>query len=344
MKYRVAAYILFLFILAEGTLRLGFMVVYSTPFLKPGELIYRYYPLVKHIKRKYVEADKGTYKILILSCSTLHKEWAGDFETIMEKNLGHSDSIGHQPYAVFNASGIGFSSADNLNCYRLLDDLNFDVVVNYGGINDSRFNNCPAEVFKEDYSHIAWNNEINCVLRHSEMNAVLTPFFVDYSFERIRQLVCKQNFILAHYSFAKDWWNFGNELKSLPCFKRNTATIAADCKQKKEELLLMSYAYYLPPNYSLDRFENRQLDYTFQPNSRETEIWGKAQNVSSFLDSSNAAMKVIAETTRCNFFDMHKRIGTVHTSYADVCHFSSTGLAVFSNALTEQIQKIKYGQ
>ena len=104
----------------------------------------------------------------------------------------------------------------------------------------------------------------------------------------------------------------------------------------------MSYAYYIPMNYSLASFKHKNLDYIFQKKSREIEIWGNPKNVSAYLDSSNIIMHQIAITMGESYFDMNLEIGSTHTYFADICHFSYQGLSKFSTSLAQQIQKIKY--
>lgn len=341
MKTKIVAFFTVL-ILIEIILRLGFSIIWDTPFLKPHEVIYHYYPIVKSIKEKHATTSSSTHKVLVLSCSTLHKEW-GNFNEQLAQDLNATKESGKislaDSFTVFTAAGIGFSSADNFNCYRLLSDLKFDIVVYYGGINDARFNNCPPSVFKENYGHIKWNNEINCILRHPEIDFVVLPFFLDYTYQLIVESCDKNNFIPSFYSKRKNWWKYGSSLKSLNVFKRNIESIETLSNKKKEALLLVSYCYYLPKDYSLEKFKKRELNYDFQQNSRETEIWGEPTNVTHFLDSSNSILQKTCNA-QCYYLAL-PNISINPKFFADICHFSPSGLSAFCKQLAQEINAIQ---
>jgi len=297
--------------------------------------------MVKLIHERYKKADTSDYKILILSCSTLHHDW-GDFDSILSKEIEKGEnSVGNnnRKNVIFSTAGVGFSSADNLNCYRLLSDLKFDLVVFYGGINDSRFNNCPSQVFKPNYGHLPWNNEINTVLRHPEMNYFVIPFFIDYTYQLFIQKINKTLFIPEYYSYRIDWWQYGSSFKSLPVFERNIQTIQQIGKQKNETLLFVSYCFFSPENYSLANFKAKKLSYTFQTNSRETEIWGYPKNVCTFLNSSNNILQ--KTTSNEDYFLELPSISSNHNYFADICHFSPSGMNAFGHDLAEKIKGIK---
>jgi hypothetical protein len=338
---------LFLFLsLFDLALRLILTAYGGASVLRPKEIIYHYYPMTRDIKEQYAHTDTHSYKILVLSCSTLQKDW-GDIKIQLEKRLNISDKMaspGADSFSVFNASGIGFSSRDNLTCYRLLSDLRFDLVIDYSGINDARFNNCPGGIFKNDYSQIPWNNEINCILRHPEMNYTVIPFFIDFSYQLIYESIAKDKFIPVHYSMRQSWWDFGSDLKSLKAFKSNIEGIQALSKEKKEQLLFVSYCYYIPSDYTLKKFKCKRLDYTYQKNSREIEIWGWPKNISSFLDSADIVVKRIATDNNVPYLNIRPEFEGKSLYFADICHFSPAGLTSFSDLVSREILSLKQRQ
>jgi hypothetical protein len=340
MKHRQLQFLWVIFIV-EFTLRLGLVLLGGTSFLKPSEFIYHFYPMAKTVREQYKNSDKTAFKILILSCSTLHRDW-GNFEELLSKELKKTeDSLGlsTKNNVVFSTAGIGFSSADNLNCYRLLADLKFDLVIFYGGINDARFNNCPSEVFKQDYGHLPWNNEINTLQRHTEINYTVLPFFIDYTYQLALQKINKLQFIPEHYACRIHWWKYGSSLKSLSSFEKNTYSILQLAQKKRETLLFISYCFFSPENYSLSNFKTQSLRYNFQTNSRETEIWGFPKNVVAFLNSSN---NILQQKYNANCYSLVlPNISSNPDFFADICHFSPSGLSAFCKQLAEEIIAIK---
>jgi len=336
MKLKTVLYSFIFLVLAEIFLRLGFSVFMSVSFVHPSEIIYHYYPMIRDIRKQY-EAKSNSSKVLILSCSTLHKEWGG-FREILQKKL--NESRGPESYQILNAAGIGFSSSDNLNCYKLLSDLKFDIVIDYSGINDSRFNNCPPDVYKEDYSHLAWNNEINCILRHHEMDYIVTPFILDFAYQFFYERIFPNRFIPIHYSMRPTWWSYGSQFKSLSSFKNNLLSIRDLAAKRKEQIIFIPYCFYLPADYSLERFKEKKLDYRFAPNSRETEIWGRPDNVSGFLNSSNQIVTSVASFDSAAYLDIRSMMKKP-SYYADICHFSPEGLSLFSDLIAEKIESEK---
>jgi hypothetical protein len=336
---RISNYLVLLFIvvlLTELTVRISITVLWGVPFFQPKDIIYNYYPMVQKIKKEYGNTSLGVNRVLVLSCSTLHEEW-GDFENQLEEKL----NINGLKFDVFNASGIGFSSLDNLNCYQLLKELEFDRVIFYGAINDARLGNCPQDVFKDGYTHYAWNNEIRSIQRHPELNITAIPFFLDYGYQLAHQILFSTEYIPVHYYMRPEWWNLGDDLKSILTFNHNQVKLIELAGTKDEDLLICSFASYSPENYSLDRFKSKNLDYKFQDNSRETEIWGNPEAVITFIDTANATSKsnFINQPNNSQLVDAHRHMKGKPYLFADICHFSPQGLEQFTDLLSEALSE-----
>lgn len=342
MSIRTPIYLSLTFLIIEALCRVLLWFLFGSSLLHPSDIIYKYYPMVREIREKYYQTDKAAHKILVLSCSTLHREWGG-FGSILEQDLRHPASrsgIQDTSYSVFNAAGVGFTSRDNLNCYRLLSSLHFDLVIDYSGINDARMNNCPASVYKADYGHTSWSNEVDCILRHAEMNFSVIPFFFDYLYQLIYQSVCPDRFIPIHYTQRPEWWQYGRSLNSVKAFDNNVTAIATIGKNRGETILIIPYCYYIPEDYSLDRFMKKQLNYQFQLNSREIEIWGRPADVGLYLDSTNNTLSRIALESGAIYFDPRSEILPHKEFFADVCHFSPAGLSFFASSVSNETFRI----
>jgi hypothetical protein len=285
--------------------------------------------MVKNIKKQYLNNSKK--KILILSSSALTDGWGG-FAEVLNQRLNKKSNY----WDVYNASGVGFSSLDNLNTYNMLTDLQFDIILYYNGINDSRLNNCPPEVFKHNYEHIAWNSEVSAILRHKNINISTIPFFLDFSFQKVKQALCKDCFIADNYHDQEDWQEYGSNFKSLKSFQNNTLKII-EAKSNQTTLILVSFATYVPKNYSFESFVNRDLDYNYHSNSREVEIWGKASNVINFMDSLNNTAKSLGNPSKkVVYLDIQKEV-VLNKNFADICHYSDLGIMKAAQLISDSL-------
>lgn len=322
------------FITLEFIVRAFFSLSYDSSFFKPSTFLYHYYPMIPDIRVKYAKSDLEAKKILILSSSALTDGW-GFFAKHLKESL---KDFGN--WEVYNAAGVGYSSLDNLNTFKALNDLEFDYIFFYNGINDVRLNNCPPQIFKKDYSHIRWNNEINCILRHKEINYTILPFFIDFSFQKAKQKLFKQRFIPENYHNRIEWLNYGSNFKSIETFKENLTAII-EAKKAETVFLISPFLTYIPENYTFEKFVNKQLDYNYHENSREVEVWGIPKNVSEYMKVLNEG--IINEYTVNN----HKNINLLMVEnalnqgifFADVCHFSEEGIREFVSEIILKIDK-----
>lgn len=313
----------------ELTIRSYLSLQFHSNFFKPKEILYHYYPMVKEIRANYDLSPKK--KVLILSSSALTDGWGG-FASIFAKELNKNT----EDWDVYNASGVGFSSLDNLNTYSMLSDLEFDVLLFYNGINDSRLNNCPPEIYKENYRHIAWNNEIAAILRHPELNRSTIPFFIDFSFQKIKYALCKDCFLSENYHDQEDWQEYGSNYKSLESFQQNIQSLI-EMKPLESKLILVSFATYVPANYSFEKFVSKELDYNYHTNSREVEVWGKAHNVVGFMDNLNNILSTSQNPTKETYFiDIRAQVNAP-TNFADVCHYSTLGIQQAAQVISDSL-------
>jgi hypothetical protein len=323
----VLVVIIFSYLLLETGLRTVLCLSTTASFLRPSEIIYNYYPELLPIQRVDISNTDSTLDILILSCSVLHKDWV---DIVGEMNKCTRIPAGYNRVKIYNASGVGHGSRDNLIKYGLLKDKKFDVVVYYDAINDSRLNNCPDSIFKSDYSHYLWYDEINAIVAHPEMNFTVVPFF--YSWMKIRlKLLAKNIYIPKHFSLKPEWLAYGSKMKSLPCYERNVKRVMDMAQQQRAQFLYLTFAYYLPSDYSLQKFQNKTLDYSFCDHSRETEIWGTPQNVSRFIDSINVDSKAwVSPYKNARWADLYTQFPKTGEYFADICHFSPKGIHQFA--------------
>ena len=318
----------FSFLLLEAGLRALLCLTTGAAFFHPSTVIYRYYPELIPIQQADISNTDSTLDILILSCSVLHRDWV---DIVSEMNKCMQVPAGYNRVKIYNASGVGHGSRDNLIKYGLLKDKKFDVVIYYDAINDSRLNNCPEDVFKSDYSHCMWYDEINHIMRHPEIDITVLPFFYDWMKIRFKSLFEKDAYIPKHYSLRPQWLVYGSNMKSLPCYESNLKQIMDMAQNRGAKFLYLTFAYYVPSGYSGLKFRNKSLDYSFCDHSRETEIWGSPQNVSRFIESINADSKIwVKPYKNAHWADLGAQFPKSGEYFADICHFSPKGIQKFA--------------
>ena len=330
--------IFLLYVILEICFRLVLSLSTGASFIQPGNLIYKYYPELKSIQQAQISNTDSTLDVLILSCSVLHKDWA---DIVNEMNRCIKLPVGFNALKIYNASGIGHGSRDNLIKYSLLAERHFDVVVYYDAINDARLNNCPPEVFKSDYSHYLWYDEINHIIANPEMNYTVIPFFYDWIKIRAKAFFKPKAYIPVHFALRPLWLEYGNDYKSLDSYHNNLESVMDEAGRQHAQFLYLTFAYYLPTNYSLKAFREKKLDYSFCDHSRETEIWGKPENVEGFINMINSSSKSwLAGRSNVRWFDLDSRFPKSGVYFADVCHFSPMGIPQFATIACSQIDSI----
>ena len=333
--YFFAAFFCF-YLLLEVSLRLVLCVSAVAGFIHPSKLIYRYYPELIPIEQASILNTDSTYDVLILSCSVLHKDWV---DIVKEMNACIQVPKGFNQVKIYNASGVGHGSRDNLVKYDLLRDKHFDAVIYYDAINDSRLNNCPANVFKDDYSHYEWYDEINTITRHKEMDITVLPFFYDWMKIKWKAAFDKDAYIPKHFALRPEWLQYGSDLKSVHCYERNLKQVMDEAKEQHARFLYFTFAYYLPVDYSLPKFKNKTLDYNFCDHSRETEIWGTGANVKRFIDTINVSSKAWVEPyPNARWIDLNAHYPKGGKYFADVCHFSPEGIREFAGMVCGEVK------
>ncbi len=327
----------FVYLLLEVGLRTVLSISTGASFVRPSNLIYKYYPELIPIQNADISNTDSTFDVLILSCSVLHKDWV---DIVAEMNKCMHIPSGYRNIKIYNASGVGHGSRDNLIKSNLLRNKKFDVVMYYDAINDSRLNNCPVGVFKSDYSHYRWYDEINHIVGHPEMNYTVIPFMVDWARIHLKALV-NDAYVPQHFSLRPDWLAFGSDMKSLPCYNSNLAQVMEIARGQNERFVYFTFAYYVQPEYSLEKFRARKLDYTFCDHSRETEIWGRAENVSRFIDSVNYNSKVwVGKYPNTKWVDLYSSFPRSGGYFADICHFSPKGIHEFAAIVCNQLDSL----
>ena len=221
----------------------------------------------------------------------------------------------------------------------------FDLVTWYHAINDSRANNYPRTVFREDYTQLPYFRQYAPIFAWIGRHPVLSKSFA-VSF--VAKLVGKA-WIRFSPAFQREapyndprndpWLPQGADIKTAPVFERNLEAFLALAKARGQRVLLLTYAYYLPADYTNERFLAKQTDYSFMPEGVATEVWGRKENVVKAIETHNTiTRKVAARNPEVIFFDMEKWMPKDRAHFIDICHWTDLGRRRFAEGVLAALE------
>ena len=122
---------------------------------------------------RYPISNTGeTYDILILGGSTISADYGSIGEHL---RAGQQTRLG-RPVRVFNLAYAAHNSRDSMLKHGSLAHQHLDLVVVYDGMNDTRMNNAPPGLFRNDYSHCMWYKHVNYFDNHPVLSRAALPF------------------------------------------------------------------------------------------------------------------------------------------------------------------------
>jgi hypothetical protein len=271
-----------------------------------------------------------TYDVLILGGSTV----SDDFGSIgpklrdgLEKQLG-------RPARVYNLALYGHNSRDSALKYRQLAHQRFDLVVVYDGFNDARMNNAPADRFRDDYSHCRWYSTLRFVERNPALARSALLYSGKFALDRIGEETGLAWYIPRHRA-GPELTEHACDVRTAKPFRANYAEILAGAASRGERVMLMSFAYHIPANYSESACTAGQLDYA-NPRPEPVELWGRPEYVAAAVDQHNAVIRdLAAHNPGVVYVDQERLLPHSRAIFTDCCHLTEEGCALFvGNLLT----------
>lgn len=321
------------FLFCELLLRL-YLVCIGYPFWQPkNALVEKFYPEVAQIKDAY-QANKEVEKhVLLLGGSVISSGWSkmeNRLDTLLPQLLGSSTTV-----KTYNAAIAGHSSRDNLLKYQLLTSIPFDLVIYYEAINENRANNIPYEFFKNDYSHIAWYEEIELLRAHPEINFSVVPFVFHKAYQSFLNTVTQQP-RLEIGKVTPEYVIYGDSIQTAKPYRDNIEGIIALSKEKNERLLLMNYASFFPENITLTGEESDMRHFAGCQFACPISIWGVDRHVKKGIEVHNQLLREVAEKHQVPYFPFQLPANSDY--FCDVCHVSEKGAVQFASELGNYIR------
>ncbi len=302
----------------------------DVPLLAPDRILQAIYPELRSLDAAPPTAGDASLDILLLGGSTLHEAW-GQVEVELREQLARA---GHRDVRTFNLAQPAHTSRDSRLKYEALPDARFDYVVFCHGINEARANNVPPELFRDDYSHFAWYETANALASHHGRSRLALPYTVRLAVLRTRQALYPQRYVPEDRP-RRDWLRYGGEIRSARSFEDNLRTVLEVAERRRERVVVLTFATWIPPDYSLDAFRAKRLDYLlfYSP----LELWGEAANVVAAVAAHNAIARRLGAREGVLLVDQERLMPKGGRYFNDPCHLTVEGSARFARHLADAL-------
>jgi hypothetical protein len=231
---------------------------------------------------------------------------------------------GRRDVRVFNLADAGHTSRDSWLKYVAVGEARFDLVVFYHGINETRANNVPPELFRDDYSHYAWYAMVNSLSRYHGSARLSLPLTGQF----VRMLARPNDGYVPMHEPREEALQYGADIRSARAFGQNLSSIIDLAHQRNDPVMLMTFAMHVPDDYSQDLFSEMRLDYALH--SQSMELWGKPENVVAGVDAHNRVVReMTARDETLLFVDQAVLMPRTARYFNDPCHLTAEGAVRF---------------
>jgi lysophospholipase L1-like esterase len=262
--------------------------------------------------------DDGYYDVLLLGGSVL-EQTAPRLEQQLRGELGSR-------LRLYNLARAAHTSRDSFLKYQHLGSRHFDLVIFYHGINDARMNRCPDDAFREDYTHVSFYRGFQERLAAGRMQ--LTDFV-------------HNDFAEAKPKETDDQLSkrYSARIKTAVAFRHNLEPIVQTAEDRHCPIVLMTFAYHIPPNYTDEAFRARRLDYGASALAAEVSLWGTPEGVKRAIDAHNQVIRDVASRHKnVIFVDQKATMPADGRHFIDPCHLTNEGTALFVRHVMEALR------
>ncbi len=297
----------------------------------PGLVLYAYYPEMWNAASERPSREDDAFDVLMLGGSVLHPDW-GTVQRSIEERIFER---GVREIRTFNLAAPAHTSRDSRLKYEALAEHRFDLVLFYHGVNEARTNNAPPEVFRADYSHFGWYEIVNALAGYHGRARWSLPYTLRFLSIRLRQTLAPERYVPERHP-RQEWTHHGADLRSPASFEDNLRAIAEAAGRRGDPLLVATFAYHVPEDYSLERFRAKRLDYLLHLSP--LELWGRPEHVVAALDAHNDVVRRVAEQEPAVIgVDVAARLPRSRETFNDAVHLTTTGSMRFAEHLVAGI-------
>jgi len=283
-----------------------------------------WYPELRNLE----QYDENGFNVLLLGGSVLTEDWGRVPQSLEEKLKPLLD----KDIGIINLAAAAHSSLDSAYKYEWIKDKHFDLIVFYHGINEVRANNVPPGLWKRDYSHYSWYDEVNFYFQHPWLHktGLVLPYFVKHLLVQLDRKVINRDRYVPEHTPRPEWLGYGDDIKTRESFRDNLQKVIATAGVRGEPLLVMTYAYYLPES---GKYEEGSSFEKF------IEVWGEQKNIILGVRAHNEVIRELASQGSFIFLDQERMINNNKISFSDICHFSHKGSEAFAENIVDEVKR-----
>ena len=319
------------FLLLETSSRVYWKATARVPVTEPGKIPLSFYPELESVSRLNPSAGDSYHDILLLGGSVLNDQW-GNVSTELRQLL-NKKQIGN--IRIFNLAIPAHTSRDSLLKYKALKNYRFDQIIFYHGINETRANNIPDDLFKPDYSHFDWYSVVNGMATQDPNSILALPLTIKYLSLLVNNRFSSDSRAPRH-SPKKEWIHHGSAHKSASSIRNNAKEIAKLAAKRGDKLAIATFSLYVPKDYSLERFKAKQLDY--QRHLTPLELWGHPNHVIAATMTHNKELISIANDDKSvRLIHSDKLMPKGANYFNDPCHLTPRGSLELAKILASGI-------
>ncbi|MBW3539041.1 MAG: hypothetical protein KY476_02110 [Planctomycetes bacterium] len=275
-----------------------------------------YYPelAASGVASAEIDAADETFDVLLLGASVL-EQVTPEFRRRLDEQLGGRSRV-------FALSRAAHTSRDSLLKFRRIGARPFDLIVIYHGINDARMNCTPPGTFRDDYTHCGWYASFERRLQAGSLT------MLDVLGDRADSAG------IALGEPDAELRRYGLELKTPPAFRRNMEEIVRDARDRDIPVLLMTFACYIPDDYSEEAFAAGRLDYGPGSHRLRAETWGNPEAVEQAVAAHNRELRELAsQYENVTLVAQETLLPHDGRHFSDPCHLTDRGISVFVDHL-----------
>ena len=165
--------------------------------------------------------------------------------------------------------------------------------------------------------------------------AALALLLLVQLFRRAKVARSPERFMKRHTP-REEWLRHGEEIRSPGPFRDNIEAILDLARERGERVALLTFALYVPEDYSPAAFASRALDYG--AHGVPVELWGERRNVERSVAAHNEVIRSLsAERDDVLFVDAAASIAKTGRHFDDACHLSVEGSAELARSVVEAL-------